>query len=179
MKLDRIKRGAAALLAVAILAGCASLPAVTTDVNYCCQAGASGISTFRVEFADTPEFLKPMLRDAAASALHEHGLRYTEGDAHAILRLTFVNKTLERDQERVEAWERTAPGGGVRFIAQVLVELSDSVTGERLVTGSMQRVHTVYEGSYMHDAPARAAMRAAFAELFANYPDGAAETGDP
>jgi len=177
MKFDRFVRRAALLLVLATLAGCMSLPAITSDVTYCCQAGTSGISTFRVEFEDTPEFLKPMLRDAAASALHEHGLRYTEGDAHAILKMTFVNKTLERDQERVEAWERTAPGGGVRFIAQVVVELRNSVTGERLLAGSMQRVHTVYEGSYMHDAPARVAMRAAFAELFANYPEG--EAGEP
>jgi hypothetical protein len=179
MTFDRIIRRAAAALVFSFLAGCGSMPAVTTDTTYCCQTGTAGISTFRVEFEDTPEFLKPMLRDEAATVLNRHGLRYTEGEAHAVLTMTFVNKTLERDQERVEAWERTAPGGGVRFIAQVVVELTNSVTGERLLTGSMQRVHSVYEGSYMHDAPARAAMRAAFTELFANYPDGAAEPVEP
>lgn len=179
MTFDRIIRRAAASLALFVLAGCGTMPAITTDTTYCCQTGTAGVSTFRVEFEDTPEFLKPMLRDEAATVLNRHGLRYTEGDAHAILKMTFVNKTLERDQERVEAWERTAPGGGVRFIAQVVVELTNSVTGERLISGSMQRVHTVYEGSYMHDAPARAAMRAAFTELFANYPDDAAPADEP
>ena len=35
----------------------------------------------------------------------------------------------------------------------------------------MGRVHNVYEGSYMHDEPAKAAMRNAFLEMFADYPD--------
>lgn len=153
------------------LAACAALPTIGTDVDYCCQQGTEGIHTFRVEFEDTPEFLKPMLRDEISIVLNGKGLEYTEGDAHAIVRMTFVNKTLEQEPEHQESWERTAPGGGVRFIAQVLVEMRNSVTGERLWSGSMQRVHNVYEGSFMHDAPARAAIRNAFAEIFADYPN--------
>ncbi|MDH4071775.1 MAG: DUF4136 domain-containing protein [Gammaproteobacteria bacterium] len=179
MTIHRNLSCAATLVALTLLSGCVSQPTIATDVSYCCQTGTEGISTFRVEFEDTPEFLKPMLRDEAATALNTRGLRYTEGEAHAVLRMTFINKTLERDQERVEAWERTAPGGGVRFIALVELELTDSVTGERLFSGSMQRVHTVYEGSYMHDAPARAAMREAFTEMFAGYPGTRVEAGNP
>jgi len=59
----------------------------------------------------------------------------------------------------------------VRFIAEVQVELKNSVTGEKLWAGTMGRVHNVYEGSYMHDAPAKSAMRNAFLEIFADYPD--------
>jgi len=164
------------LAAILLLAGCGTLPTIATDVDYCCQQGTEGIHTFRVEFADTPEFLKPMLRDEASIVLDARGLEYTEGAADAVLRMTFVNKTLEQEPEHQEAWERIAPGGGVRFIAQVLVELRNSVSGERLWAGSMQRVHNVYEGSYMHDAPARAAIRNAFAEIFADYPNPELET---
>jgi hypothetical protein len=64
----------------------------------------------------------------------------------------------------------------VRFVAQVQLELKNSVTGEMLWSGSMQRVHNVYEGSYMHDAPARAAMRNAFLEIFGDYPDPRLDT---
>jgi len=119
-----------------------------------------------------PEFLKPMLRDEASLVLDTKGLEYTEGDAHAILLMTFVNRTLSApDSARDEAWETTAPAGGVRFIAEVQLELKNSVTGERLWAGTMGRMHNVYEGSYMHDAPAKSAMRNAFLEIFADYPD--------
>jgi hypothetical protein len=35
----------------------------------------------------------------------------------------------------------------------------------------MRRIHNIYEGSYMHDAPARAAMRQAFMDILADYPN--------
>lgn len=153
------------------LASCGSLPTVATSVDYCCQTGFEGIKTFRVEFVDMPEFLKPMLRDEASIVLSTKGLDYVEGDAHAILLMRFVNRTMDSvDQARDEGWETIAPGGGVRFIAEVKVEMKDSVSNEMMWAGTMGRMHNVYEGSYMHDAPARAAMRNAFLTLFADYP---------
>jgi hypothetical protein len=160
-----------ALAGCLILASCGSLPTVATSVDYCCQTGTEGIKTFRVEFEDTPEFLKPMLRDEASIVLATKGLEYVEGDAHAILSMKFVNRTTDTvDEARDEAWETIAPGGGVRFIAEVKVELREIVSRELLWAGTMGRVHNVYEGSYMHDAPARTAMRNAFLTIFADYP---------
>ena len=161
------------LIAGSILfAACSSLPTIATDVTYCCQTGYEGIRTYRIEFEEMPEFLKPMLRDEASLVLDTKGLEYTEGEAHAILLMTFINRTLSSDESaRDEAWETISPGGGVRFIAEVQLELKNSVTGEKLWAGSMGRVHNVYEGSYMHDAPAKSAMRNAFLEIFADYPD--------
>ena len=171
MKMN-ISRFTGVLVAGAFLvAGCGSLPPIATDENYCCHPSVEDIGTYRVEFEDTPEFLKPMLRDEASIVLASHGYDYTEGDADAILLMTFINKTLEQSPEEQEAWERIAPGGGVRFIAQVVMTLKHSVTGEQIWAGDMQRIHNVYEGSYMHDVPAREAMRAAFTELFANLPE--------
>lgn len=159
------------LTSALILASCGSLPTVATSVDYCCQTGTEGVKTFRVEFEDTPEFLKPMLRDEASIVLGTKGLEYVEGDAHAILSMKFVNRTTDTVEEaQDEAWERIAPGGGVRFIAEVKVELREIVTKELLWAGSMGRVHNVYEGSYMHEAPARVAMRNAFMTIFADYP---------
>jgi hypothetical protein len=153
------------------VASCGSLPTVASSVDYCCQTGTDSIKTFRVDFEDMPEFLKPMLRDEASIVLGAKGLDYVEGDAHAILLMKFVNRTLESgDAARDEAWETIAPGGGVRFIAEVKVELKESVSRERLWSGTMSRLHNVYEGSYMHDAPARAAMRNALQIIFADYP---------
>ena len=64
-----------------------------------------------------------------------------------------------------------SPGGDTRFIAEVHVDLTNSVTGELIWSGLLSRYHNVVMGSYMHDAPARAAMRQAFSDLFAGYPN--------
>ena len=166
-----VVRAILTLTSCVILASCGSLPTVATSVDYCCQTGTEGIKTFRVEFEDTPEFLKPMLRDEASIVLATKGLEYVEGDAHAILAMKFVNRTTDTTEEAGdEAWERIAPGGGVRFIAEVKVELREIVSRDMLWSGTMGRVHNVYEGSYMHDAPARTAMRNAFLTIFADYP---------
>ena len=174
MRMSRLKLGMAMMtmvLGVAIGA-CGSLPSIATDVTYCCEPGTEGIHTFRVEFEDMPEFLKPMLRDEASIVLSAKGVEYTEGDAHAILLMSFVNTPLTREEaEQYEAWGTISPGGDAHFIAEVKLEMKNSVTGEMIWAGSMGRVHNVAEGSYMHDAPARAAMRSAFLEIFADYPN--------
>jgi len=171
-----LRTGAGVLLACLTLASCASSPSVATDVNYCCSPGAAEIQTFRVAFVDTPEFLKPMLRDEASIVLGLKGIEYTEtlGDATLIMR--FVNRTFETvDEAQDEAWETIAPGGGVRFIAEVQLEMQDIVSGEVMWSGTMGRIHNVYEGSYMHDAPARTGMRDAFLALFADFPTRSSE----
>ena len=154
------------------IAGCASLPEVSTDTSYCCRPAAGQVQSYRVEFEDMPEFLKPMLRDEASTVLHTKDLEYTEGDADAVLKMAYVDKTYEGPEaRRDEAWETNAPAGGMRFIAEVQMELRNTVTNELIWAGSMSRIHNVYEGSYMHEAPARAAMRNAFTELFSDLPD--------
>ena len=154
------------------ITSCGSLPQIATDTSYCCLPAAEQVYTYRVEFEDMPEFLKPMLRDEASNVLHTKNLRYTEGTAHAVLSMTYVDRTYGGPESgRDEAWETTAPGGGMRFIAEVQMELRNTVSNELIWAGSMSRLHNVYEGSYMHEAPARAAMRGAFTELFSEFPD--------
>jgi len=166
------------LTGIMFLGACASLPSVATNVEFCCAPEAAEVSDYRVEFVEMPEFLKPMLRDEASIILRTKGLEYTEveGEGDALLTMTFVNRTLEGiDENRDEAWETIAPGGGVRFIAEVRLEMKSVAGGVTLMSGTMGRVHNVYEGSYMHDAPGRSAMRDAFLTLFADFPPRASE----
>lgn len=160
------------LVSCLIVVACGTGPAISTDVNYYCRPEADKVSTYRIEFEDMPEFLKPMLRDEISIVLDTKGFEYTEGDADAVLKMTYFNRTLSGpDEARDEAWETISPGGGVRFIAEVGIELTNTVTREKIWSGAMRRLHNVYEGSYMHDARGRAAMRNAFADLFADCPD--------
>ena len=177
-----------ALISSFALASCGSMPTIATDVNYCCQSGAERIHSYRIEFEDMPEFLKPMLRDEASLVLSSKGLDYTEGDADSILTLAYVDRPLAQEtisaSEQVpdevqeesasdvnEAWGSLSSGGDTRFIAEVHLKLNNSVTQELIWSGVMSKLHNVSVGSYMHEAPARAAMRNAFFALFADYPD--------
>jgi hypothetical protein len=162
-----------ALLAVLSFSACGSLPPISTTVDYCCQAPMPGLKTFRVEFKDMPEFLKPMLRDEAAIVLHDKGLEYTEGDAHAVLTMAYVHNLIppEPPVKVPDGFaESLTPGGETRFMAEVKIELRDAVSRELVWSGNMVRAHYVQMGSYMHDTMARSAMRDAFMTLFADYP---------
>lgn len=144
------------------IAACGSLPSISTDVTYCCRPAAEVVHSFRVAFEDMPEFLKPMLRDEASIVLDSKGLDYTEGDADAVLTMTYIDTPISPDNTGQD---------GAQFRAEVQVELKNSVTGELISSGSVSRVHNVTVGAYMHEAPARDAMRKAFVELFSDYPD--------
>jgi hypothetical protein len=154
------------------LAACASGPSISTDVEYCCRSGAENVNSYRIEFEDMPEFLKPMLRDEVSMVLDSKGLEYTEGDAHAVLTMMYVHRLLSKeDVERKVAWGTLSPGGDSRFVAEVHAELKKSVTNEVIWSGTLRKLHNVAIGAYMHDAPARSAMREAFKVLFADYPN--------
>lgn len=162
-----------ALFAVLTFAACGSLPPISTTVDYCCQLPTSGLKTFRVVFEDMPEFLKPMLRDEAAIVLETKGLEYTEGDAHAVLRMSYVHNLIPPQPPTNapdEFSEPLSPGGETRFVAEVKIELRNAVSGELVWAGHMARAHAVQMGSYMHETVARSAMREAFVTLFADYP---------
>ncbi len=118
-----------------------------------------GLKTFRVEFENMPEFLKPMLRDEAAVVLHAKGLEYTESDAHAVLRIVYMHNPIPPETPTVAPdgfSESLSPGGATRFIAEVKIELRDAVSGKLVWSGSMVRAHSVQMGSYMHGATGHA-----------------------
>jgi hypothetical protein len=164
------------LTTIAIVAGCASQPPIATVVSYENRPGTKAINNYRVEFDSMPEFLKPMLRDEASIALSAKGLEYTEGDAHGILLMTYVQRPLTAaDEERDDIDAGLSSGGESKFIAEVHVDLKDAVTSELIWSGILSRYHNALPGSYMHEAPARIAMRQAFLDLFSDYPDVALE----
>lgn len=173
----RVLAAAMWLTVALVLGACVTPQGIATDVVYCCSPRAAAIETFRVEFEDMPEFLKPMLRDEASIVLGAKGYEYTEDESDIVLRMKYVNRTFDTgDAAHDEAWETIAPGGGVRFIAEVAMELTDTVREERIWSATMGRVHNVYEGSYMHDAPARSAMREAFLRIFTDFPAARGES---
>lgn len=154
------------------LAACTALPAISADVSYCCKPAIGETSTYRIEFDGMPEFLKPMLRDEVSIVLDQKFLQYTESDAQAVLTMTFINTPMEQIgvADNDKAWGSLSAGGNARFNAEVRMEMKDAVTQELIWAGEMSRLHNVAPGAYMHEAPARSAMREALIALFADYP---------
>lgn len=164
-----------ALIVITLLSACAGHPPVFADVSYQNPDAAADIRTYRVEFEGMPEFLKPMLRDEASRVLAEFGMDYTEGDAHAVLLMAFENRplpsaTVATGSDSIDMKTDTNEIAA-RFDARVAVELKDSVSGDRLWAGTLSRVHYATEDSYMHESPARIAMRDAFRVIFADLPN--------
>lgn len=160
-------------LSLLFIAGCGVGPAISSDVSYEYPIGANAIRSYRVEFTDMPEFLKPMLRDEASRVLATKGLSYTEGTGDAVLMMSLINRPLDPDVAFIEGDDgeaKRAVTTAVRFDARVEIEMRDSVSRDRIWSATMNRVHYAPEGAYMHEEPAREAMRSAFRSIFANFP---------
>ena len=96
-------------LSLLLIAGCGVGPAISSDVSYEYPSGANSIRTYRVEFTNMPEFLKPMLRDEASRVLASKGLNYTEGTGDAVLMMSLINRPLEPDVAFVGGDDGEAP----------------------------------------------------------------------
>lgn len=183
MKRSRSSSRGCSLVLVLALAACARQPAIETTVSYRYLPAAAVLGSYRVEFSGMPDFLKPMLRDEVSRVLADRGLAYTEDAADALLRMSFDNEPLPS----ATAYAGTDTAGGAtaeqvvaaRFNAKVILDMTDSVSGERIWAGSLGRVHFVTEGAYMHEEPARRAIRDALGRIFAEFPDQLGREGSP
>lgn len=162
-----------ACLGAAILAACSSARPIDTDVAYRYVAAARDMTGYRIEFQRMPEFLKPMLRDEVSRVLADKGLAYSEGEARSVLLMTFDSEPLPSAiaEDASESGERSIRVVAARFNARVSLELTDSVSRERIWAGRLSRVHYATEGAYMHEAAARRAIRAALRDIFADFPN--------
>ena len=177
----QIGRLLGAFLGAALLAACSATGPIETEVGYRYVAAARELSGYRIEFLRMPEFLKPMLRDEVSRVLADKGLAYSEGEAQSVLLMTFDNLPLPSAvaESASESGERSMRIVAARFNARVSLEMTDSVSGERVWAGRLSRVHYVTEGAHMHEAPARRAIRDALRDIFADFPNRNTEANTP
>jgi len=65
---------------------------------------------------------------------------------------------------------RLDPGGEIRFLADLKIEMVDRASGELVWSGVVSRIHDVVPGEAMPAARAKAAIGAAFTEVLGSYP---------
>jgi hypothetical protein len=156
------------LLISLILAGCASTNSgVGASSSVCCP----GIEyqTFTVSTQSVPGFLEPLLKSNLSTVLSIKGLQPVEQGADLEVTIGYEQDDLAIAAPRDDFDERVSEGGDVRYIARIVVTMTDT-SGEKLFEGSVQRIHEVSPGEYMHTGRASAAIYAAFEEMLSEMP---------
>jgi len=155
-----------------ILAACSTNSSgIGASVIVCCDKVSAGkYTSFDVEAVGMPAFLSPLMLSNFSVAFANHGLQPmpADGDLHVLLRYHQSNLLELVDHD--DFGDRIAPGGDVRFIARVTVSIYDGRSRELVWSGSLQRLHDVSPGEYMHTGNASTALLKSFSDLLANFP---------
>lgn len=109
-----------------------------------------------------PGFLAPMVVSSFSAALAERGLEVVSEGADGVATLRLEQEELTEARVRDDFEESVEGGNRVRFMARIVVEIRRSSESPIIWQGSVQRLHTVGPGDYMHGAPGTAALLNAF-----------------
>ncbi len=162
-------RYALILCFVVLVSACTSTGSgITTTTNACCAN--ADYQSFTVEAVDIPAFLGPLMVSNFSVAFASHGLQPVQQDGDLQVLLRYEQTDLSESVEHDDFDERIEGGGEVRFIARMVVDMKDPATGDTVWSGSIQRIHDVSPGEYMHTGRASLALLEAFTLLLEDYP---------
>lgn len=156
------------LFAISLLSACASNPSgIGTNVTLCCADKA--YQSFSVSAVDIPAFLGPLMVSNFSVALAARGLQPVEDGADLDVVLKYVQTNLMQSNAKDDFDESLSPGGDVRFIAKIVVEIKETSSGKMVWSGSIQRTHTVSPGEFMHTGRASISLLDSFMELLVDF----------
>ena len=157
------------LLSVIFLGSCASTNSgVGASTEQCCPG--SEYMTFSVDTLQVPGFLEDLLKSNLSTVLAFKGLQPVSGNADLRVVISYQQDDLAMAERHDDFDERVSEGGDVRYVAKIVVEMFAG-SGERVFSGSVQRIHEVSPGEYMHTGRASSAIFSAFEEMLAPMPD--------
>jgi hypothetical protein len=155
-----------ALTLVALLSACASSRSgIGTTVDECCPPPDH--TTFHVLSEKIPAFLGPVVVSNFNVALASYGMQPVEREGDLAVTLNFEYTDLTADKYVGEFQGATSPGGDVRFMATIEIEMRDNKSGEKVWSGSVQRVHPV---RWMRVGRASTAFLHAFTDVLRGFP---------
>ena len=149
------------VVAVLILAGCTSVNRGIT-IGAGGESSLAGVRTFEVKAVNMPAFLGPIVASNFSVAMAERGFQPVGENGDAIVILKFEQEDIDQERRRDDFDERIDQGGDIRFIARVVVDLTVKSTDSTIRLGSLQRMHTVRPGDYMHTGNASIALLESF-----------------
>ncbi len=130
----------------------------------------TGLETFEVDAEDLPAFLGPVLVSNFSVALAERGLQPVMENGQAVITLRYEQEDLTAPMSHDAFDERIDEGSDTRFVARVVVEVRAQGSSEVLWSGSIQRLHNIRPGDYMHTGRASIALLEAFRDMLSDYP---------
>ncbi len=158
------------MVGLLLLASCVSNPSgVSSSTESCCVEGV--YKTFEYESRSIPIFLESLIASNLSTALAIKGLQPVDENGDLVARVSYVQEDLPIAARYDDFDERVSEGGDVRFVAKIVVELVDAKSNETVFSGSIQRIHEVSPGEYMHTGRASLAIFEAFSDLLAEYPE--------
>lgn len=140
------------------------------DLGKCCAS--SEYKTFSTMTDNMPEFLKPLMVSNFQAAFSAMGMSPVNGQGSLKVTLRYEQDNMSVDTPLDDFEGHLEPGGKMRYLAKVWVEMLDVTTKKIVWSGSIQRIHDVDAGEYMHAGKASIFLREAFERLLRNYPGG-------
>ncbi len=151
------------ILLASLLTGCVSSNGeIGASVETCCPKPAA--DTFSIETVKVPKFLETLMITNLSSVLSANGLQPLERNAALKVTVSYEQDELPIASRFSNFDERVSEGGDVRFVARIIVEVRDEA-GQLVFDGSIDRIHEVSPGEYMHTGPASIAIHDAFQAL--------------
>ena len=158
-----------ALFVMLVLTGCAAdYPGI--GVTPGAGAAPPELRSFTVLAEDMPAFLGPIVVSNFSVAMAERGLQPVSDNGAAVVTLRFEQEGMAPGSSRDGFAERIDQGGDTRFLAIIRVEVRRTGEDAILWQGSIQRMHSIRPGDYMHTGPASVAFLDAFRALLKDYP---------
>ena len=158
------------LCAISIVGGCTTanlgISATGTELDRTVE-----FNSFEVVADDLPAFLGPIIVSNFSVALAERGLQPVMKNGEAIVTLRYVQSDLTSPQEHDDFDERIDVGSDTRFVARIVVEVHPAGSEDIAWSGSIQRIHSIRPGDYMHTGRASIAFLGAFREMLKDYPE--------
>ena len=129
-----------------------------------------GFKTVEIQNEELPFFLGPIVVSNLAVAIAELGIEPVSADAEGIVTVRYVQIPIPlapgtNSETNTEPVEGIGHSSETRFVARLEVELRQTETAPIIWQGSVERIHTVWPGSYMHTGPASPAILEAFRAL--------------
>lgn len=154
------------------LGGCTTLQSdIGTRVITCCPT--ANYQSFTITTADMPAFLGPIMVSNFSVALASHGLQPVDeqaGPAELAVVIRYEQENLSPDHTDDDFEEHIAMGDSLRFVAKIVIAISETDSNKLIWSGQLQRIHDVAPGEYMHTGKASVALLEAFTQVLKDFP---------
>jgi len=156
------------ILSVLLISGCQS----DSGVGYVAGEGEmkGTYSTFSTREVDIPAFLAPLMISNFNAALAGHGLNPVTDKPDLEVTLRYIQDDLGEMSKADDFEGHLTPGGNQRFVARIQVEFRQAGEDQLIWSGSIQRIHDVDAGEFMHTGKASTAIFDNFQKLLADFP---------